>query len=72
MLMSLWRDGANRLMQARASAKLIEISDDGTLDWHSSAIPEHKIAFRGSAPDELHRDAVRGGGVHAHRGAAGA
>ena len=45
VLMSLWRDGANRLMQARASAKLIEISDDGTLDWHSSAIPEHKIAF---------------------------
>ena len=45
MLMSLWRDGANRLMQARASAKLIELSDDGTLDWHSSAIPEHKIAF---------------------------
>ena len=44
-LMALWRDGANRLMQARASAKLIELNDDGTLDWHSSAIPEHKIAF---------------------------
>ena len=45
VLMSLWRDGANRLMQARASAKLIDISDDGKLDWRSSAIPEHKIAF---------------------------
>ena len=44
-LMALWRDGVNRLMQVRASARLIELTDDGTLDWHSSAIPEHKIAF---------------------------
>ena len=47
VLMATWREGVNRIIQARSSAKLIEVKDDGGLGWQQSVIPQHKIGFSG-------------------------
>ena len=47
VLMATWRETVKRIMQARTSAKLIELKDDGGLGWQESVIPQHKIGFSG-------------------------
>ena len=47
VLMATWRETVQRIMQARTSAKLIELKDDGGVGWQESAIPQHKIGFSG-------------------------